>query len=124
MAQIIPNKKYEGYPCSYVGAGCAYEDIKKKEFKEELPESLSKEGYLSLKNEEEFLKTFFNIKKKRYYKRTERPYLIDFLRENKGPCCICVYGHFVYANGEDYWSYFDNDYSKVVNVWYLEDKAV
>lgn len=117
--RIIPVDKYRGLPCSYVGTGCAYEDITKKEFDVDLPDSLKSDGYMTLEGENKFLRQFLPVKKKVYYKRSERILLRDFLRSNTDCCCICVLGHFIYAKGGDYWSFFNNDNDPVVCVWYL-----
>lgn len=39
-----PDAKYNGMPCSYVGTGCTYEDITKKDFDSLLPPGLRNDG--------------------------------------------------------------------------------
>ena len=121
--RYIPDAKYSGYPCSYVGTGCAYEDQTGKEFDQPLPEALRSDGYLSLDAENKYIRSVLPVKKKQYFKRGERPILKAWLAQNKYPCCICVYGHFIYAKGEDYWSFFDNDDDEIVCIWYLKESA-
>ena len=115
----IPEKKYIGFPCSYVAAGCAYEDITSKDFEPDLPIGLHDDGYLTLNGADKFLRQFFFVKKE-YFRRNDRVPLKDFLKKNTEPCAICVLGHFLYANGQDYWSFYDNDNDPVVCVWYLK----
>jgi hypothetical protein len=118
----IPDYKFYGLPCSYVGTACAYENITGKSFPGPFPIGLKADGYLSLDNENRYIRKLLPVIKKEYYKRGERPLLKDFLKDNKGKCCICVYGHFLYADGGDYWSFFDNENDEVVCIWYIGDK--
>ncbi len=118
--RIVPGKKYAYEPCSYVGVGCAFEDIKHECFNPALPEGLKDDGYLTLDNANRFIRTFLDVKKKVYYKRNERFTLQEFLEQNEEKCCVCVLGHFIYVNGHDYWSFFDNELDKVVAIWFLK----
>jgi hypothetical protein len=118
--RIIPDLKYDGLPCSYVGTGCAYEDYFKKPFNEKLPDGLKSNGYLSLNSANKYLRSLLPVRKRVYFKGGTRPLLKDFLRDNKEKCCICVYGHFIYANGNDYWSFFENGDDEIVCIWYLK----
>ena len=120
MSRITPDNKYHGLPCSYVGTGCAYEDVIGEPFPAELPCGLYDDGYLTLENENKFIRQFLPIKKKQYFKRNERITLRRFLENNNERCCVCVYGHFIYVNGKDYWSFFDNEDDMVVCVWYIK----
>ena len=117
--RYFPKRKYSGKPCSYVGVGCAYEKTVYQTFDEDLPEGLREDGYLSLYDANKFIRKYLDVKKKVYYKRKERIPLWKFLKENKEKCCICVLGHFVYADENNYWSFFDNDEDEVVCVWYI-----
>lgn len=114
-----PLEKYMGMPCSYVAAGCAYENIEKRPFTRPLPETLRPDGYLTLKEMNRYIRFVLPIRKKEVFKRGERLKLRDFLAKNSKKCCICVKGHFLYANGPDYWSFFPADDDDVVCVWYI-----
>lgn len=118
--RIKPKRKYEGLPCSFVGTGCAYEDINGKRFKAELPEGLKQDGWASMKILNQYVRTHLPIKKQVYYKRGERFKLRDFLENNDTQAGVCVYGHFIYVNGKDYWSFFDNRNDDVVCIWYIQ----
>ena len=96
MARIIPFSRFSGLPCSYVGVACAYEDIYGKEFDAELPPDLRDDGYLSLDAANRFIRQHLPVKKKQYFKRSERMSLSEFLETDHGRCCVCVYGHFIY----------------------------
>lgn len=117
--RIEPLRKFYCFPCSYVGVGCAYEDIYKEDFKALLPEELKSSGYLSLDDANRFIRKHLKVRKKVYYRRKDRFTLKEFLENNSERCCICVLGHFIYVNGKDYWSYYDNDDDPVVCIWYL-----
>ena len=121
--RIVPNKKYDGFPCSYVGTGCACERITGKPFDAPLPDGLKNDGYLSLDLANKFLRAHLPVSRKVYFKRTERITLGEFLKNNEQKCCICVLGHFLYAEGHDYWSFFENEDDPVVCVWYLQERS-
>lgn len=117
--RITPSSKYNGLPCSYVATGCAYEDIFGKEFTEPMFDNLKEDGWSTLDNTNKYIRSILPIKKKVYYKRTERMTLRGFLSTNDKRCLVCVYGHFIYVNKKDYWSFFNNKDDMVVCVWYL-----
>lgn len=117
--RITPPDKYNSLPCSYVGVGCAYEDILNKEFTEPLPPGLKTDGWLTLEDMNRYVRHYLPIRKKIYFKRSERITLHEFLAANTAKACVCVCGHFIYANKQDYWSFFDNNFDKVVCVWYI-----
>ncbi len=77
--RITPAGKYSGLPCSYVGSGCAYEDIFGEVFDKPLPEGLKSDGWLTLEGNNRYVRSLFDVAKKVYYKRGERPMLRDFL---------------------------------------------
>lgn len=116
-----PHPKYHGHPCSYVGTGCAYEDVYGKPFDKPLPPGLKDDGYATLETENKYLRSIIPVRKKQYFRKGERPILKNFLLQNSERCCICVYGHFIYANEHDYWSYFNNDNDEIVCIWYLKE---
>lgn len=116
-----PSEKYRGMPCSYVGVGCAYEDIIHECFNLGLPEGTKNDGYLTLEGANRFIRRFLKVRKKQYFRRKERYTLGSFLVDNTTKCCVCVRGHFLYVDGHDYWSYYDNEDDPVVCVWYLTE---
>ena len=120
--RITPPDRYQNLPCSYVGTGCAYEDIYHIPFSGPLPEGLRKDGYLSLKKMDTYIRQYLSVKKKIYFSKKQRIPLREFLQHNKSPAGICVYGHFVYANNGDYTSFFDNEDDPIVCIWYLNEK--
>lgn len=117
-----PDDKYRGLPCSYVATGTAYEDYYNTPFEEPLPEGLKESGWLTLDNENRFVRSLLPVKKKFYYKRKERFPLSEFLETNEANALVCVYGHLIYVRGHDYWSFFENEDDSVVCVWLLKDK--
>ena len=121
MKRITPKDFYLDLPCSVVSIGCASETLhgsfdygKIKAFSEQ---ASANDNYATLRSLNEQVRKFFNVKKYTYYTRAERKTLKE--------CCsgktaiVCVYGHFVFVNGDTYYSYFDNDNDKVVAVWEL-----
>lgn len=116
----IPHRKYEGKPCSYVGTGCAFEDIYGVRFGAPLPEGLSETGRATLRQLNSYAREHLPIRKQVYYKRTDRIKLREFLKANTERAVVVVYGHAIYVNGKDYWSFFENMNDDVVSVWYIK----
>ena len=114
-----PDKKYRGQPCSVTCVGTAYDHIHTWPFMIVKPEGIRYYGYLSLKYMNQFPREFLPGAKRVDFKKNERPQLKDFLSTNDARCCICVLGHYLYADTQTYWSFFDNDNDEVIAVWYL-----
>ena len=121
MARITPNAKYHGLPCSYVAVGCAAEEQRKQI--EGLAEGLKSNGYLSLNDMNKYIRTILPIKKKEYFKRGERPKLLDILKTDDKKAVVCLLGHYVYIDGKgNYWSFFKNEYDDVVCIWWIKEE--
>ena len=118
--RTIPADKYQGLPCSYVGTGCAYEDLFEEPFSYPMPEGLRNNGYLPLREMNTYIRACLPVRKKNYYNKQIRPKLSDFLQGHDSPMVICVLGHCIYANHGDYVSFFDNDNDPVVCVWHID----
>ena len=116
----LPNSKYEELPCLYVAVGTAYEKIYQTTFIKSIPDSVKINGYMTLQNANKFIRENLPVRKYQYYTKKERPLLKDLLIKNDEKCIICVYGHYIYVDGTDYWSFFNNMDDKVVAVWYLK----
>lgn len=114
-----PDKKYLGQPCSVTCVGTAYDHIHTWPFTIIKPEGMRYDGYLRLRDMNQFAREYLPIAKRIDFKKNERPRLKDFLQTNETRCCICVLGHYLYADTQTYWSFFDNDDDKVIAVWYL-----
>lgn len=110
MNRIDPLPEYIGEPCSIVGIGCATgQHIT-------FPTSYDN-GYMTLRDMNKIIRQNCSVKKRIDYKRGERPLLKDLHIEGKA--LVCVYGHFIYIENENYWSFFDNENDEVVSVWIL-----
>lgn len=118
--RVIPGRKYKGRPCSYVATGCAYENMTGQKFTAAEPEGLTETGYATMQILNSYVRAHLPVKKKFYYPRTERFRLRDFLSDNTERAVVCVYGHLIYVNGGDYWSFFENINDKVVCIWLLK----
>lgn len=125
MERIEPSIELRREPCSFVAVSCAWRDACQEPFRMWHAAGVREDGYLSLNDMNRYLRGIFNqegakIVKKTAFKRGERPKLESFLAGNKDRYIVCVLGHYVYANGEKYWSFFDNDNDDVVCVWKIE----
>lgn len=114
-----PDKKYLGQPCSVTCVGTAYDHIHTWPFTIIKPEGMRYDGYLRLRDMNQFAREYLPIAKRIDFKKNERPRLKEFLQTNETRCCICILGHYLYADAQTYWSFFDNDDDKVIAVWYL-----
>ena len=123
MSKIItrkePDKKYRGQPCSVTCVGTAYDNVHTWPFEIVKPEGMRYDGYLKLHNMNRFAREYLPIARRVDFKKSERPQLKEFLQTNEAQCCICVLGHYLYADARTYWSFFNNDDDEVIAVWYL-----
>lgn len=120
MRRFDPANKYRGLPCSYVTACCAYESFHYGSRVPVMPDKLKQSGYLTLNDANKYFRNIVPIRKRTIFKKGERPRLEDFLKTNTQRCCVCVTGHFLYADGDVYWSFFDNADDEVISVWYID----
>ena len=116
--RYIPEDHLLNTPCSIVAIACAKKD-RNTLTETKFPKELKENGYLDLNSMNKLIRTNIQVKKKQYFKKTERIRLENFLESNTEKCIVCVYGHYMYVNGEDYWSFFPNEKDKIVCIWYL-----
>lgn len=117
--RYIPEVYLLNIPCSIVAIACAKKDcniLTETKF----PETLKGDGYLDLDSMNKLVRFNLPIKKKQYFKKTERILLENFLKINTEKCIICVHGHYIYVNENNYWSFFENEKDKIVCIWYLK----
>ena len=112
MRMYPPWAELNNLPCAQVAISCALGYIAPMS-----PSSI--DGYTTLADQNRYVRQYLNVAKSVTFKRGERPKLKDLLANETRKAIICVYGHFVYYNGKNYLSYFDNDNDEVVRVWYL-----
>lgn len=110
MKRIIPDDILKNLPCSNVAISCALGKYLK------LP-TTRKDGYMTLKDNNKYIRDYLDVKRYKYFKKAERPKLTD-LSLNKA--IVCVYGHYIYLEKDHYWSFFDNTNDLVVAYWELE----
>lgn len=112
MKRIKPPDLLDGVPCSIVAVTCALKGIP-----EDVPE-LKNDGYATLASANKYIRANLPIRKRIDYKRGERPLLRDL--HLKGKAIVCVYGHFLYLDHEEYHSFFDNEADEVVSLWIIK----
>lgn len=110
MIRIEPGRELAGLPCSNVAVSCAVG-------KTVIRETSHQDGYMTLRDNNRFVRDNLAVKRYRYFKKTERPILRDLKLEK---AIVCVYGHLVYLEGDRYWSFFDNENDSVVAYWELK----
>ena len=119
IKRITPKEIYNGLPCSLVSVGCAVGEKDGKLI--EKSKGLKEDGYLTLDNMNRYIRSMLPIQKKEYFKRGERPLLKDFLEGNTRKAVVCLLGHYIYVEGEQYWSFFKNEMDPVVCVWWIKE---
>jgi hypothetical protein len=110
MKQIIPNSELQGLPCSNVAVSCALG-------KTVICKTSHDDGWMTLKDNNKFVREYLNVRRYKYFKRGERPLLKELVLDK---AIVCVYGHLVYLEGNNYWSFFNNENDEVVAYWELK----
>lgn len=114
MTQILPEDYLSGFPCTIVSISTALGKLT-------IPEDISfrNDGYLTLCKMNKFIRTYLPVRKRVDHRRGQRPKLKDMIFDGKA--IVCVYGHCIYVDGENYYSFFDNSEDEIVAIWYLKD---
>ena len=118
--QIIPNERFNSMPCSMVAMYYAYKDIYKQYIKIDEIVRTRQDGYLALSKMNTYANLLFKVKKAQQYGSTKRFTLKEFLKSNDKKCVVSLLGHYIYVDGKDYYSFFNNENDKVVKIWYVE----
>ena len=121
ITRYIPESVYHGVPCSIVAVGTALGYETEEEVGSLKPIGIYPDGYLPLEAGNKFIRQHLPVAKREYFKRGQRPRLGDILAGNKREAIICCYGHLIYADGESYYSFFENVNDDVVSVWWLKE---
>lgn len=79
------------------------------------------EGYRSLKDMNKVVRFMFNVRKYRYFTKKERVPLKKIKTLGGERAIICVLGHYIYVENDNYYSFFNNDNDLVVAIWFLGD---
>ncbi len=114
-----PHRIYNDFPCSMVAVGCALGEDKDKVISRAI--GLKNDGYLTLDNMNKYIRSLLDVQKKEYFKRGERMTLEELLKGNERRAVVCLLGHYVYIDHEDYWSFFKNEMDEVVCIWWLKE---
>ena len=121
MNRITPDDIYRGLPCSIVALGCALGCADLETASSLCSDKIKEDGYLSLNGMNTLIRAHTAVKKVAYFRNGKRPALRDFAHANEGHrAIICLFGHFVYFDGHNYYSFFKNGSDPVVQVWYLD----
>lgn len=117
MTRHDPMNYLHGYPCSVVATACAVGHMPAGT--PEYMEKLKSDGYATLNTANRYIRDNLHVAKRTDYKRGQRPKLKDLHLDGKA--VVCVYGHLIYLDHEEYWSFFENENDDVVAVWKLKD---
>ena len=98
----------------------AYRDIYKQNINTAEIIKTRPDGYLALSKMNMYINLLFHVKKAQQYGKTKRFFLKEFLQTNDKKAIVCILGHYIYVDGKNYFSFFCNEYDKVVKIWYLE----
>lgn len=119
LITIAAKGTLEKFPCSILALGLAIAQAKLKV--DEIGIKVDKSGYCQLRNIDEAIKIHFKVEQYRYYRDNARKKLGEFI-EFPGQYIVCVKGHYIYVDGENYYSFFDNSEDMVVAYWKLGEK--
>lgn len=118
--QITPSNRLNNMPCSMVVLYVAYALNYYKSVDIANIVRTRPDGYLALSKMNMYINLLFHVKKAQQYGSSKRFTLKEFLKTNDKNCIICVLGHYIYVEGKNYYSFFNNDNDKVVKIWYVE----
>ena len=113
MKRVKPSDKLRGVPCSMVAVACA-RGVDRPDMGVEV-----KDGYATLASMNKYVRRLLNVRRQVKFRRGERPLLRDL--HLQGRAVVCCYGHYVYLDGETYYSFFKNSGDEVVSFWELEE---
>ncbi len=106
----------EDLPCSACAVSCALGHI--PEDTNRYISSIKADGYATLDVANKYIRKHLAVKKRTDFRRGLRPKLKNL--HYAGRAIVCVYGHFIYLDHEEYWSFFDNTDDEGVSVWMLK----
>ena len=115
-----PSANLYNTPCSIVALDTAYRDIYNEFIAIDEIVRTRPDGYLALSKMQVYIKLLFKVKKSIQYTKAKRFKLKEFLKNNDKKCIIGLLGHYIYVDGKDYYSFFNNENDKVVKIWYVE----
>ena len=115
MKHRLPAEKFREMPCIRVAVGCAGADY-------ETPGGLKDDGYCSLQTANKYIRERLKVIRRINFRRGERPTLKDLIKGEMldKPAIVCVLGHFLYVDGDTYYSFFKNGKDDVVAVWEID----
>lgn len=112
MRQVLPDKKFENLPCGMVAVGTA-------KYNEIIPfkGNMRPDGYITLNDMNRYIRSNLYVKKRTDYRRGQRPIFGEMVFSCKA--IVCVKGHYIYVDSDDYYSFFDNSNDEVITIWQL-----
>lgn len=123
VVRRIPCAIYRGAPCSVVAVGTAlgYGNAQQDQIRGLFSDKLKGDGYLSLDAMNALIRSNLTVTKRETYARGKRPQLRTWARKHKGQrAVVCVEGHYLYFDGQNYWSFLFNASDAVVTAWLLD----
>lgn len=111
MKRRKPSDKLRGKPRSIVAVSCATKNPTGSPV-------LKSDGYATLTAINDYIRRNLKVLRRVNYRRGERPRLRDLHLDGRG--IVCVLGHYLYVDHEEYWSFFRNEDDRVVAVWQIE----
>ena len=132
MNKITPDKIFDNFPCTIVATATALIETKdltprkalKQVVDKVIEDDYHRNGYLSLQNTNKLVRSLLKIKRSgyRYFKRDERLELKAWqIFYPEGKYIVMVYGHCIFVDKDNYYSFFDNEDDPVVAYWQIEE---
>lgn len=117
MKQIIPPNYLEAIPCIITAVLCATMTLNIKP-PDKLPEMRSN-GYTRLDEGNRYIRKHLPIQQRYEYRRGQRPLLKDIHIDKKA--IVCVKGHYLFVDNEEYYSFFNNENDEVISMWIIKE---
>lgn len=108
----------EEMPCSILALGLSLKAFNKTAV-DDLDVKIGKDGYCRLNDINKSIRKQFKVKAYKYLKQSERKKLGEY-QKFPGRYIVCVKGHYVYAEDDSYYSFFDNSEDEVIAYWLLD----
>ena len=113
MKRLEPPQELRGMPCCIVAVACALGKIPKIE------PNLKEDGYTTLEEANKYIRKNLSVRKRIDYKRGNRPKLKEINMDGKA--IVCVLGHYLFVDGDVYYSFFNNNNDNIISIWLLNE---
>ncbi len=109
-----PEEELKSIPCSVLAVGLRLKALKKKPT--DMNINYDGDGYCKLKDMDTALRINCKVSRYHYIKKGYRKKLKEYTLF-PGKYVVCVLGHYIYVEQDNYYSFFDNSEDIVIAWW-------